>query len=238
MQDPNWHDLKSQSLLLNMSSIRTVIQLMIRRITFFAMSHSNQLEEPTFPRLMHCCRLIYMCGIAVRAGDSRRGHGGLRWMKHKRCTWKITVQLTRLIRCSWDGIWLIGHGGGGMHPPGMQKQLQWVWHILCTVNVPKVLWIQNGRSLLYQDQGFGRGCLFRWYSTNVQIYIPQGMKRCAWRILRWKGRSVEQAKLVLLNVTIISKESPICNTLMKKNTRSKKDEAMRWKYDAIEATFE
>jgi hypothetical protein len=31
--------------------------------------------------------------------------------------------------------------------------------------------------------GFGRGCLFRWYSTNVQTYIIQGMKRCA-RILR------------------------------------------------------
>ncbi len=36
---------------------------------------------------------------------------------------------------------------------------------------------------LYQDQGFGRGCLFRWYSTNLQTYSIQGMKRCA-RILR------------------------------------------------------
>ncbi len=33
------------------------------------------------------------------------------------------------------------------------------------------------------DQGFGRRCLFRWYSTNVQTYTIQGMKRCA-RILR------------------------------------------------------
>jgi hypothetical protein len=49
---------------------------------------------------------------------------------------------------------------------------------------------------------------------------------------------MEQATLVLSNVTIISRESPIRNTLMKKTTRSKKDEAMRWKYDAIEATFE
>ncbi len=36
---------------------------------------------------------------------------------------------------------------------------------------------------------------------------------------------------------IISRESPICYTLMKKNTKSKKDKALRWKYDTIEATF-
>jgi hypothetical protein len=29
-------------------------------------------------QLMHCLWLIYMCKIAVRAGDSRRGHGGLK----------------------------------------------------------------------------------------------------------------------------------------------------------------
>ncbi len=46
--------------------------------TLFAMFHSNQLEEPTFPQLMHCLLLNYMCGTAVRAGDSRRGHGGLK----------------------------------------------------------------------------------------------------------------------------------------------------------------
>ena len=80
---------------------------------------------------------------------------------------------------------------------------------------------QNGRSLLYQDQGFARRCLFRWYSTNHPTYIIQGMKRCA-RILRWIRRSVEQAKLVLSNVTIISRESPICNTLMKKNHKEQK----------------
>jgi hypothetical protein len=44
----------------------------------FAMPHSNQPEEPTFPRLMHCRQLFYMCKIAVRAGDSRRGHEGLK----------------------------------------------------------------------------------------------------------------------------------------------------------------
>ncbi len=44
----------------------------------FAMFYSNQLEEPTFLQLMHCLWLIYMRKIAVRAGDSRRGHGGLR----------------------------------------------------------------------------------------------------------------------------------------------------------------
>ncbi len=33
---------------------------------------------------------------------------------------------------------------------------------------------------------------------------------------------MEQAKLVLLNMTIISRESPIRNTLMKKNTRGAK----------------
>ncbi len=133
---------------------------------------------------------------------------------------KITVQLTRLIRCSWDGIWLTGHGGGGMHPPDMQKQLQWVWHILCTFSVPKVLWIQNGKSLLYQDQGFGKGCLIRWCSTNVQTYSIQGMKKCA-RILRWTRKSMEQATLVLCNVMII-KESPICYILMKKTQGGKK----------------
>ena len=61
-----------------MSSIRTVTQLMIRRTTFFAMSHSNQLEEPTFPQLMHCLLLNYMCETAVRAaGDSRRRTWGI-----------------------------------------------------------------------------------------------------------------------------------------------------------------
>jgi hypothetical protein len=50
----------------------------IRRITFFAMCHSNQPEEPTSPWLMHFHWLNCMCVIAVRAGDIRRGHGGLR----------------------------------------------------------------------------------------------------------------------------------------------------------------
>ncbi len=161
-----------------------------------------------------------MCVIAVRAGDIRRGRGGLRWMKHERRTWKITVQLTRLIRCSWDGISITGHGGGGMHPPDMHKQLPWVWHILCTFSVLKVLWFQNGRSLLYQDQGFGRRCLFRWYSANVQIYTIQGMKRCA-RILRWIRRSVEQVTLVLSDATIISREFLFTISGWKKTTRRK-----------------
>jgi hypothetical protein len=50
--------------------------------------------------------------------------------------------------------------------------------------------------------------------------------------------TVEQAKLVLLNVTIISRESPICNTLMKKTQEEPKNQATGWKYDAIEGTFE
>ncbi len=220
MPDPKWHDLNNQSMLLNMSSIRTETEWQIKKITFFAMYHSNQQEEPTYPRLMHCHWWIYMCLIAVRAGNSRRGHGGLRWMNHERLNWKTTVRLTRF-RCSWDGIWLTGHGGGGMHPPDMRKQLPWVWHILCTFSVLKVLWIQNGRSLLYQDQGFGRGCLFRWYSTNLQTYSIQGMKRCA-RILRWIRRSKEQVTLVLLNATIISRESPICYILMKETHKEDK----------------
>ncbi len=103
-----------------------------------------------------------------------------------------------------------------MHPPDMLKQFLWVWHILCTFIVPKVLCIQNGRSPLYQDQGFGRGCLFRWYNTNLQSYSIQGMKRCA-RILRWIRRSMKQVTLVLSNARIISRESPICYILMKKN---------------------
>ncbi len=185
------------------------------------MYHSNQQEEPTYPRLMHHHWWIYMYSNAIRAGDNRRGHGGLRWMKHERPTWKITVRLTRLIRCSWDRIWLTGHGGGGMHPPGMQKQLPWVWHIHCTFSVPKVLWIQNGRSLLYQDQGFGRGCLFRWYSTHLQTYSVQGMKRCA-RIFRQIRRSMEQVTFILSNVTIISREFPICYMLIKNHKEERR----------------
>ena len=49
-----------------------------QRTTFFAMFHSNQLQEPTFPQLMHCLLLNHMCETTVRAGDSRRGHGGLK----------------------------------------------------------------------------------------------------------------------------------------------------------------
>ncbi len=72
-----------QSLLLNMSSNQTVSNLTVtqrkkQKTTFFAMFHSNQLEEPTFPQLMHCLLLNYMCETAVRAGDSRGGHGGLK----------------------------------------------------------------------------------------------------------------------------------------------------------------
>ena len=44
--------------------------------------------------------------------------------------------------------------------------------------------------------------------------------------------------LVLSNATIISRESPIHYIWMKKSMRSKKDQALHWKYDAIEATFE
>ncbi len=133
---------------------------------------------------MRCLQWIYTCLNTIRAGDHRKEHRGLRWMKHKRPTWKNTVHLTRLIRCSWDGIWLAVHRGGGMYPSDMQKQLPWVWHILCTFSVQKVVWIRIGRLLLFQDRGFGRGCLFRWYSTNLQTYSIQGMKKCT-RILRW-----------------------------------------------------
>jgi hypothetical protein len=47
---------------------------------------------------------------------------------------------------------------------------------------------------------------------------------------------MEQVTLVLSNAMIILRESPIC--YRKKTTRRKKDQALRWKYDAIEATFE
>ncbi len=46
----------------------------------------------------------------------------------------------------------------------------------------------HGHDIVYQDQGFGRGCLFRWYSTNLQTYSIQGIKRCA-RILRWTRKA-------------------------------------------------
>jgi hypothetical protein len=49
---------------------------------------------------------------------------------------------------------------------------------------------------------------------------------------------MEQVTLVLSNVTIISRESPICYILIKKTTRSKKGQALHWKYDAIDTTFE
>jgi hypothetical protein len=49
---------------------------------------------------------------------------------------------------------------------------------------------------------------------------------------------MEQVTLVLLNATIIPRESSICYILMKKTSRRKNDQALRWKYDAIEATFE
>ncbi len=137
---------------------------------------------------------LYVCDCSKRRGHQKRTWG-IEMNEARETTWKIIVWLTRLIRCSWDGISLTGHSGGGMHPPDMQKQLPWVWHILCTFSVPKVLWFQNGRSLLYQDQGFGRRCLFRWYSTNVQTYTIQGMKRCT-RILKWIRRCVEQETLV------------------------------------------
>ncbi len=79
--------------------------------------------------------------------------------------------------------------------------------------------------------------LFRWYSTNVQTYSIQGMKRCT-RILRSIRRSMEHVTLVLSNVTIISREFPICYIWMKKNHEEEKDQALHWKYDAIKATFE
>jgi hypothetical protein len=44
--------------------------------------------------------------------------------------------------------------------------------------------------------------------------------------------------LVLLNATIISRESPIHYIWMKKNHKEEKDQALGWKYDTIEATFE
>jgi hypothetical protein len=49
---------------------------------------------------------------------------------------------------------------------------------------------------------------------------------------------MEKVTLFLSNATIISRKSPICYNLMKKTTRGERDQAMRWKYDAIEATFE
>jgi len=94
-------------------------------------------------------------------------------------------------------------------------------HILCTFSAPKVLWIQNGRSLLSQDQSFARRCLFRWYSTGHLTCVIQGMISCV-TLLRRTSESVDQSKLVLLNVKIMSRESPIRNTLMKNNQEEPK----------------
>ena len=108
-----------------------------------------------------------------------------------------------------------------MLPLGMRKRLPWVWRILCTFSALKVLWIQNGRSLLSQDQSFARRCLFRWYSTGHLTCVIQGMISCV-TLLRRTSESVDQSKLVLLNVKIMSRESPIRNTLMKKNQEEPK----------------
>jgi hypothetical protein len=50
--------------LLNMSSIRTVTEWLIRRIMFFAMYHSNQQEEPTYH--------IYVCDHSNGRGQQKR----------------------------------------------------------------------------------------------------------------------------------------------------------------------
>ncbi len=63
-----------------------------------------------------------------------------------------------------------------------------------------------------------------WQRMSLQMvqYKCSNLKKRCITLLRWTRRIVEQAKLVLSNVTIIPRESPICNTLMQKNTRSKK----------------
>jgi hypothetical protein len=52
------------------------------------------------------------------------------------------------------------------------------------------------------------------------LHYPGDEKMC--KNTQIKRESVEQAKLVLSNVTIISRESPICNTLMKKKQEEQK----------------
>ncbi len=69
---------------------------------------------------------LSLVDLYVRKCNKGRGQQKRTWgieMNEARETYlrKITVRLTRLIRCSWDGIPLTGHVGGGMHPPDMQS---------------------------------------------------------------------------------------------------------------------
>jgi hypothetical protein len=65
---------------------------------------------------------LYVCDCSEGRGQQKRTRG-IEMNEAQETYLKITVRLTRLIRCSWDGISLTGHGGGGMHPPDVQKQL-------------------------------------------------------------------------------------------------------------------
>ncbi len=151
---------------------------------------------------------------------------------------KITVPLTRLIRHCWGRICHTGQGGGSMHPSDMQKQLQWVWHTFCTFSVWKVGLILIWRGLLFLDQGCGRICLFRWYSTNHQSCNTQEMLRCKLQ-LKWARTDVEQVILVWWNVTIISKEYPLHNnTLMKRWNMEGGKPTMHRQHNTIERASE
>ncbi len=119
-----------------------------------------------------------MCVNKKRYKETRRGNGELKWTKPMRHISRHTVQLTKLIRCSWGGAWHTGCGSGAMHPPGMEKQSQWLWHIHCIVSVQKEVWILSGRFLLFQDQDFAKRYPFRWFNTSHQTYIILGMRRC------------------------------------------------------------
>ncbi len=68
---------------------------------------------------------LLLVDLYVRDCSKGRGQQKRTWgveMNEAQETYlKNTLRFTRLIRCSWDGISLTGHGGGGMHPPDMQK---------------------------------------------------------------------------------------------------------------------
>ncbi len=150
--------------------------------TLFAMCHSNQPEEPTSPRLMHFRWLICMCVIAVRAGDSRRGHGiemneaRETYLKNYSAVDKIDQMLL-----GWDSTyrsWRWWHAPT-RHAKATAMSMAYSLYLQCAKGTVDPEWKVTPVS----GPRFGRRCLFRWYSTNVQTYTIQGMKRCA-RILR------------------------------------------------------
>jgi hypothetical protein len=75
--------------------------------------------------------------------------------------------------------------------------------------------------------------MVQYKSSNLEY--PGDEKMCKNTQMNKKNRGTSDIGLIECDNP---RESSICYILMKKNTRRKKDQALRWKYDAIEAPFE